>query len=97
MEERSGPQAVSPDATVAPFRIVVGWTQAPFSRGVQLRLQSQCAEGPAAGALEDHRFLMTRNQALLLANFLLESTGQVLPPRRREGPVRRLLRRLTGG
>ena len=97
MNEKAEPESQAPDDGIEPFRILVGWTQAPFSRGVQLRLQSKRAEGPHAGAVEDHRFLMTRNQALLLANFLLDVTGQSLPPRRHEGPLRRALRRLTGG
>jgi hypothetical protein len=47
--------------------------------------------------VEDHRFLMTRNQALILARYLLDATGQSLPQRVHEGPLRRMFRRLTGG
>jgi len=79
------------------FRVIVGWNHAPFSRGLQLKLQSRRAEGDAAGVVEDHRFLMTRNQALILARYLLEASGQTLPERAPNGPLRRLLRRLTGG
>jgi hypothetical protein len=79
------------------FRVIVGWSHALFSRGIQLRLQSRRAEGSAEGEVEDHRYLMTRNQALILARYLLESTGQTLPARNREGPLRRTLRRITGG
>ena len=96
---------VDPDNAAAPdegfgihaFRVIVGWSHQPFSRGIQFKLQSKRAEGDGAGAVEDHRFLMTRNQALLLARYLLDATGQTLPQRVREGPVRPLLRRLTGG
>lgn len=80
-----------------PFRVIVGWNHAPFSRGIQFKLQSRRAEGDATGAVEDHRFLMTRNQALILARYLLDATGQTLPQRVREGPIRRMFRRLTGG
>jgi len=80
-----------------PFRVIVGWSHAPFSRGIQLKLQSKRAEGTMAGAVEDHRFLMTRNQALILARYLLDATGQTLPQRVREGRLARIFRRLTGG
>lgn len=86
-----------PTAAGEPFRVIVGWSHAPFSRGLQLKLQSRRAEGDAAGEVEDHRFLMTRNQALILARYLLEASGQTLPERVPDGPFRRLLRRLTGG
>jgi hypothetical protein len=79
------------------FRVIVGWSHWSFSRGIQFKLQSRRAEGQGAGAVEDQRFLMTRNQALLLARYLLEASGQTLPERTPNGPVRRLLRRLTGG
>ena len=90
-------QATEAEAAAAGFRLILGWSHAPFSRGIQLKLQSRRAEGPAAGAVEEHRFLMTRNQALILAKYLLDSTGQSLPGRVRQGPLRRLIRRLTGG
>jgi len=80
-----------------PFRVIVGWSHAPFSRGIQFKLQSKRAEGDATAVVEDHRFLMTRNQALILARYLLDATGQSLPQRVHEGPLRRMLRRLTGG
>jgi len=79
------------------FRVIVGWSHQPFSRGIQLKLQSKQAEGAAIGAVEDHRFLMTRNQALSLARDLLDATGQTLPQRVREGRLARTFRRLTGG
>ena len=90
------PHGVAPD-TDDGFRVLVGWSHAPFSRGIQLKLQAKRVEGPSAGMVEGQRYLMTRNQALILAKYLLDTTGQSLPDRVREGPVRRALRRLTGG
>jgi len=85
-------------AFAAGSRLAVGeFNERNASSGIQLKLQSRRAEGPAAGAVEEHRFLMTRNQALILAKYPLDSTGQSLPGRVRQGPLRRLIRRLTGG
>ena len=79
------------------FRVLVGWSHAPFSRGIQLKLQGKRVEGPQAGVVDSQRLLMTHNQALILAKYLLDSTGQSLPERVRTGPIRRALRKLTGG
>ena len=90
----------APDITEEGFRVIVGWAHTPFSRGIQLRLQSRRAEGPSAQTVELQRFLMTRNQALILARYLLDATDQRLPARTPDGPFSRLMRlfrRLTGG
>jgi len=90
----------APDVTEDGFRVIVGWSHTPFSRGIQLRLQSRRAEGPNAQKVELQRFLITRNQALILARYLLDATDQHLPARRPDGPLSRLMRyfrRLTGG
>lgn len=83
------------------FAVIVGWSHAPLSQGIQLKVQASRAEGPAQGTIDTHRFLMSRNQALILAKYLLDATGQSLPEQRRAGPIwgpiRRALRRLTGG
>lgn len=66
------------------LQALVGWTHAALPNGIDLRVQ--CA--PSSRALENEEIevqhlLMTRNQALLLARYLLEITNQTLPPRRR--------------
>ncbi len=66
------------------LQALVGWTHAALPNGIDLRVQ--CA--PSSRALQNEEIevqhlLMTRNQALLLARYLLEITGQTLPPRRR--------------
>ena len=60
----SGPQAV------------VGWVHHPLPQGIELRVQTTSS----IFALENHqiattRLVLTRNQALLLATFLLKVTG----------------------
>ena len=79
------------------FGVLVGWSHAPFQRGIQLKVQSTCSEGGEVRDIAARSYLMTRNQALILAKYLLDATGQDLPERPREGHIRRLFRRLTGG
>ena len=79
------------------FGVLVGWTHAPFSRGIQLKVQSTTGDKRDRRAIDARNYLMTRNQALILAKYLLDVTGQTLPEAPREGRLKRLLRRLTGG
>lgn len=72
--------------------VLVGWTHRDLLTGIELRLQSSRSQiALENGALDAVRLCMTRNQALLLARYLLEATGQELPekPRRRLWPRRR--------
>ncbi len=78
------------------FGVLVGWSHAPFTRGIQLKIQSTVGDGRGAAGLAARNYLMTRNQALILAKYLLDATGQQLPGAPHEGRVRRMLRRLTG-
>lgn len=79
------------------FGVLVGWSHAPFQRGIQLKVQSTCSESADPRDIAARSYLMTRNQALILAKYLLDATGQALPERPREGRLHRLFRRLTGG
>ncbi|CAM4234789.1 OmpR/PhoB-type domain-containing protein [Novosphingobium lubricantis] len=69
--------------------VVVGWKHRVFARNIHLTVQStERGLGPAS--IDRHDLLMTRNQALLLANDLLRLSGQELPIRRRRGWLARL-------
>ncbi|WP_157083069.1 hypothetical protein [Novosphingobium lentum] len=79
------------------YGVLVGWTHTPFTKGIDL-----CVQSTAKSSLRDHgvdsrHFLMTRNQALILAKYLLDVTGQTLPEPPRAGRLRTLGRRLLGG
>jgi hypothetical protein len=66
------------------LRALVGWTHAALPHGVDLRIQ--CTASTVAlehQQVETQHLLMTRNQALLLAKYLLDVTGQTLPSRHR--------------
>jgi len=79
------------------FGVLVGWSHAPISRGIQLRVQSATGDGLRRPDIAARSYLMTRNQALILAKYLLDATGQTLPLPPREGRIRRFWRRVTGG
>ena len=61
------------------FGVLVGWTHHDGPQGINLGLQSARSQAAwAAREIDRRNFLLTRNQALLLARYLLEATGQQL-------------------
>lgn len=70
-----------PPGTQAPesFGVLIGWSHSPCGSGINLRVQSaQSQDALRDGRIDAHHLLMTRNQALLMARYLLETTGQTL-------------------
>ena len=68
-------QAQTPET----YGVLVGWSHSPCGSGINLRVQSaQSQDALRAGRIDAHHLLMTRNQALLVARYLLDSTGQTL-------------------
>lgn len=63
--------------------VVIGWRHRTFARNIHLTVQSTTHGTIAPGAVDTHHLLMTRNQAMLLANYLMRLTGQAPEPRRR--------------
>jgi hypothetical protein len=71
--------------------VVVGWTHHDLGSSIDLRLQSaQSKQALDNHEVDSHHFLMTHNQALLLAKYLLDATGQTLPVKPRPSLWRRL-------
>lgn len=73
-DDRPQPDEIPPEPQAQAF---IGWIHHPLPHGIELRLQST----RSASALEQQqvdttRLVLTRNQALLLATFLLKVTGQ---------------------
>jgi|GEM_PF-1077973 len=61
------------------FGVLVGWTHRDGPQGISLAMQSAASQAAwAAREIDRRHYLMTRNQALLLARYLLEATGQRL-------------------
>jgi hypothetical protein len=66
--------------------VLVGWTHAEFNGRVNLRLQSiHSSRNQSHEDVDSHYFMMTRNQAVVLANYLFNLTGQEPPETRRRG------------
>jgi hypothetical protein len=74
--------------------VVVGWTHNDLGNSIDLRIQSTTSKQAFdEHRVDSHHFLMTHNQALLLAKFLLDATGQTLPPKVEMPAWRRILQR----
>jgi hypothetical protein len=70
----------APENAPEDFGVLVGWLHHDCHQGINLGLQSARSQASwARGAVDMRHYLMTRNQALLLARYLLEATGQTLP------------------
>lgn len=80
------------DAPLELSGVVIGWKHRAFARNIHLTVQSTSKTRPQPSAVDTHHLLMTRNQAMLLANYLMRATGQELPDR----PRRSLWRKLFG-
>ena len=62
--------------------VIVGWTHHELGSSIDLRIQSaRSKQALDNDEIDSHHFLMTHNQALLLAKYLLDATGQTLPER----------------
>jgi len=70
--------------------VVIGWKHQDISRNIQLTVQSTIASRPTPDAVDTHHLLMTRNQAMLLAQYLMRLTGQDAPAPRKRGWLQRL-------
>ncbi len=65
------------------YGVLVGWSHSEFTGRIDLRLQTiQSTREASPGESDSHHFMMTPNQAGLLANYLFEITHRS-PPRRR--------------
>jgi hypothetical protein len=70
--------------------VVVGWTHHDLGASIDLRIQSTVSRAALdANRVDGHHFLMTHSQALMLAKFLLDATGQSLPQKRKPSLWRR--------
>jgi hypothetical protein len=71
------------------FGVVVGWKHFPIGQGIDLTVQSTAKSGSKPDQIDERHLLMTKNQALILAKYLLDVTGQSLPPPPRRGLLAR--------
>jgi hypothetical protein len=80
MNDELQPSAVERKYLDSAPKALVGWTHVDMPNGIDLRIE--CARSRIAlenDVIEQRDIVMTRNQALLLARYLLKVTGQTLP------------------
>ena len=66
------------------YGVLVGWTHSEFADKLDLRLQCvQSTRHLRQAEVDNHHIVMTPNQAVLLANYLFEVTGQTAPAPRK--------------
>lgn len=97
MYDELQPSAVSRKSGDDMPTALVGWTHLDMPNGIDLRLE--CARSRIAlenDLIEQRDIVMTRNQALLLARYLLKVTGQTLPEEPPPGLWARLRSSFTG-
>ena len=79
------------------FGVLVGWSHRDGPHGISLAMQSARSQVAwAAREIDRRHYLLTRNQALLLARYLLEATGQELEMPGKAHGWRAALARLRG-
>ena len=79
MGQHSRIELPAPAQNPETYGVLVGWSHSPCGGGINLRVQSaQTQVDLREGRIDAHHLLMTRNQALLMAHYLLETTGQTL-------------------
>lgn len=86
MNDELQPSGAKQKSGEQPPIALIGWTHIELPNGIDLRIE--CARSRIAldNDLIEHRdIVMTRNQALLLARYLLKVTGQTLPSEARPG------------
>jgi hypothetical protein len=90
-------QALDPEAGVeremdATFGVLVGWTHSDFSGGLNLKLQTlRSSRLKEPDEPDSHHFIMSKNQAAVLANFLFQVSGQTPPVRHKRSLLKRVL------
>ena len=86
MEEASKPGAVQGEEFEESFGVLAGWTHSEFSGRLDLRLQTiRSSRRNTPDEVDSHHIIMTKSQAAVLANYLLQVVGQSAPRRRRGG------------
>lgn len=67
------------------YGVLVGWSHHPIGARLDLKLQCiQSSRNLAQNEIDSHHFVMTREQAAVLANYLFR-IADATPPSRRKG------------
>ena len=72
------------NGAVANFGALVGWTHQDLGDKLVLRMQSKHSAGGApADPVDEFHYIMTKNQAAVLANYLFALSGRLPQAKRR--------------
>jgi hypothetical protein len=73
------------DNRVEMFGALVGWTHQDLGERLMIRLQSTRQPGPAAADLpvDEFHYVLTKNQAVVLAQYLYSISGRLPRPARK--------------
>jgi hypothetical protein len=74
------------------YGVLVGWTHIGLNDRLILKIESTCVsqDGKPDDIHENH-FMMTQNQAMLLANSLLNMSNMSPPVRRKKSVIQRII------
>ncbi|WP_017669641.1 hypothetical protein [Blastomonas sp. AAP53] len=86
MNDELQPSGAKQKSGELPPIALIGWTHLDLPNGIDLRIECTRSRIALDNDLIEHRdIVMTRNQALLLARYLLKVTGQTLPGEAKPG------------
>lgn len=84
------PRATDPERD---FGVLLGWEADPAGERVMLRMQSASKAPKHADEVREFKYFLTREQAVLLGNYLYGLAGETAPRRHRRGWIERLIAR----
>ncbi len=67
------------------FGVVLGWTANSFDERIVLCMQSSRLRPKSDTDVEEFRYMLDKQQAALLGNFLIRMAGETAPAPRRKG------------
>lgn len=88
IENATPPAPTDPDRD---FGVLLGWEADPAGGRVMLKMQSAQKAPRRGDEVREFRYYMTREQAVLLGNYLFRLAGETAPRREKHGFLRRLM------
>ena len=73
------------------FGVLLGWESSPAGERIMLLLQSARKTPLSDEDVRDFRYFLTREQAVLLGNYLYTLAGESAPRRKKRGFIEKLI------